>query len=80
MKLTSFCFYSNKSTNSNFSPSKSPKSLSFRAGITNRAINDRLINGEISVLPSWSFTKSVNHGVAIGYFIAIITAHQASYW
>src|SRR5690625_6492171 len=38
-------------TISNFSPSKSPRSLIFSCGITSNAINDKVMKGEVSVLP-----------------------------
>lgn len=56
-----FFFYSSLSTNNSVNlkvlPSNKPKSLNFNDGITSNAMNDRLINGEISVLLSCSLAK-----------------------
>ena len=38
-------------------PSNNPLSLSFRDGMTNRAIKDKVINGAFKVQPNWSFTN-----------------------
>jgi hypothetical protein len=48
--------YRNKSVNSNFAPSNSPRSLSLSAGMTNSAMNESVINGARSGEPQ-AFTS-----------------------
>lgn len=47
-------------TNSNLSPSNSPRSLNFKWGITNKAMKDKVINGEASVEPASLAALSIN--------------------
>ena len=50
-------FQTNRSTNSNASPSNSPLSLSLSWGMTRRAMKERVMNGASIGLPSSSCTK-----------------------
>lgn len=45
-------YLTNILVNENFSPSNNPKSDNLRLGITNNAINERLMKGEVNVQPN----------------------------